>query len=397
MHWNIRKSPAMVSTELAISITLVVAALFVTLGLFGGNLKEMVSRGNFQRFFLGSDKTTYSAFNRDYSDSAIESIMTGEQGLEVIRRKANNMAHYLINEGINAKKTNLTGKDSNSIYYLGLVIKAIVGEPHICVIMKKDSDANCTDPEIGGYDYAIESNLTKVRALQPRSQSPTNYLPNVPALTLTNLDTSLASLASEITTNMSTDNKTEFTKIATLKAQPVVKPSVLLANVHKKFKSHDPNYTAKDFAKDLTAVAKAVYDSADISNDKSTTHHKKCKEDWPWNGVICDESPQIDNNDLIIMKKWYEYLNGTDGLSSKDSIPEISELFLSSMDTYDITNRANDDKYLGSDSPCNTMIKGLVAINEKHSDITLESLGFSTPVLNQYIITAAGKTCTMRK
>lgn len=424
MYWKIKKSPAMVSTELAISITLVVAALFVTLGLFSGNLKQMVSSGNFQRFFLGSDKTTYSAFNRDYSNSAIETIMTGEQGLEQLRKLANNLGVDIIKDQINNNKTILTGKDSNSIEYLALIIKAITGEPHICVYMEDESNKHCNDPEIGGYAYAIESNLTKVRALYPKSQSPTNYLPNSPAMNLTGIDTSLASLASEIiTTNgasaMSTMQQAAFVKKATLAAQPVVYKSVLLANTNEKFKSSDKEkeYTPEQFAADLLATIDDVAAVAQTSADYCSNHSKN---------TSCKNS--IGDNDMEVVALWKKNVNNI----SRNTFQNIASNFLNSMKeganeetnglgdwaynlfvtSPNIINILNDDSvitttkatactalFYGNDdnqSSNSTVTRGLVNITGKHPEVTLEMLGITSSP-NQYIMTSESNYCRSAK
>lgn len=71
------KLRAVLSVEVIISVVLVAIALIVTLGLFSENIKTMIVNGNFQRFFTKGDKTTYSAFNRNYSGDD-EYQITGE-------------------------------------------------------------------------------------------------------------------------------------------------------------------------------------------------------------------------------------------------------------------------------------------------------------------------------
>lgn len=137
-----------ISTELAISLVLVVAVLIITLGLFGDNVKNMVANSNFKNVFTKNDaKTGFNSFNKDYSDSQINVQIMGEQGLEMLRRKANNEALEILES---------PAPDKASVLYLALAINAIVGEPDICVYMTKDSKAHCDQDGIGGYAYRIK-------------------------------------------------------------------------------------------------------------------------------------------------------------------------------------------------------------------------------------------------
>lgn len=140
---------AAVSTEVAIGLAVAVVALFVALGIFGDNLSSIIANSSIGNLFNGNDsKTDYTSYDRDYSGSQIEVQVMGEQGLEMLRRRANNKAIEIIEE--NFTKSN---PDANSIAYLATAIKAITGQTHICKYMKKDSDDHCD--KLGGYDYKI--------------------------------------------------------------------------------------------------------------------------------------------------------------------------------------------------------------------------------------------------
>lgn len=148
MTTKIQKS-AMVSTEVAIGVALSAIALFVALGLFGDNLSNMISSSKFNNVTSSNDtKTDYQKFKRDYSDSQVNVQIMGEQGLEMLRRKANNKAIEVIEQSFSN-----TNPDGNSIAYLSTALKILTGEPHICTTMKKDSDKHCD--EIGEYDYNL--------------------------------------------------------------------------------------------------------------------------------------------------------------------------------------------------------------------------------------------------
>ncbi len=145
----IRTKPrcAMVSTEVAIGISVTVVALFICLGLFGDNLSAMISKSGVNNTLGGnSSKTQYNSFDRDYSNSQVNVQIMGEQGLQMLRRKANNKAIELIEQEFS--KSNPNG---NSIAYLSTAVKILSGESHICTFMDKDSDQHCD--KFGKYNY----------------------------------------------------------------------------------------------------------------------------------------------------------------------------------------------------------------------------------------------------
>lgn len=140
-----------ITTEAAIGIALAVVVLFVVIELFNNNLSNMLTNSNLSHIFNNNiPKEHYDNFNRNYSQSQIEVQIMGEQGLEMLRRKANNKALELIES-----KFDPANPSGNSIAYLASMINLIVGKPDICVQMIKDSDKFCDQDSIGGYDYTI--------------------------------------------------------------------------------------------------------------------------------------------------------------------------------------------------------------------------------------------------
>src|SRR5574344_1732375 len=102
--------PAMVTVELAVSVVLVAVVLFVTLGLFGDNLNTMFSAGHFKNIFnSNSTKTTFTSYGRGYDDSSsqVEVQLLGEQGLSMIRKKANNTSLSILNSELSNKTGNV--------------------------------------------------------------------------------------------------------------------------------------------------------------------------------------------------------------------------------------------------------------------------------------------------
>lgn len=349
MDWKMKKLSAGLSVELTISIALVTVALFVTLGLFSDNLKEMITSGNLQKFFLGGDKTKYSAFNRDYSNAGVETLMTGEQGLEQIRKLANNASDELINNNINAPDK-LTAKDANAILYYSLIVKAIVGEPHMCIPMKKDSDEKCIVPEIGGYKYAIDLNGYTATAVE--SNSPSIILSPLRQLRLRNHATSLASLASTITLNgngkstLTTEEKYDFITNATTNAKPYVDPGVLIfIPGGGKFHSSDrPSTTIQDALKDLV---NNVYNNARIA-------YSKCDEQS--GRTNCDTA--INDTDIDNISNW-----------ANSIVPDVinttyansQDLYSAFIDSLTITKYADSDCASWKDGLIKTICDDLAA------------------------------------
>lgn len=147
-----------ISTEVAIGIALSVVALFIALGLFNENLSTLISNSHLGNLFNNSAKTKYDSFGRDYSNSQIEVQIVGAQGLAQLRKQANNKAIDIINNSLSSGSSS----DADSLGYLSLLIKSIVGQPHICVYMTKDSDKFCSEDSIGGYKYYVAINSSEI-------------------------------------------------------------------------------------------------------------------------------------------------------------------------------------------------------------------------------------------
>lgn len=152
-----RRKAGMITTEVAIGIGLAVVVLFVAIGLFNENISAMVLNSSLAKFFNSGEKTTYSSLNRDYSASQVNVQIMGEQGLGMLRQRANNKSIDIINQDFSSGNT-----DGSSIAYLALSIQVLAGEPHTCVYMKKDSNKPCNQDDIGGYNYRIDVNSSTI-------------------------------------------------------------------------------------------------------------------------------------------------------------------------------------------------------------------------------------------
>lgn len=148
-----KRSIASISTEVAIGTALAVVGLFVVIGLFNDNVANMATHFSLKNIFNADSagKTTYSSYDRDYTSSEVNVQITGEQGLEMLRKKANNKALDLIENPF--ATSNSSGGE---IAYLSKAVEIISGEGAICVYMKNNSNKHCSDKSIGGYGYDIQ-------------------------------------------------------------------------------------------------------------------------------------------------------------------------------------------------------------------------------------------------
>ncbi len=216
-----KRKSGMVSTEVAIGLTLAVVVLFVAIGLFSESLSEMVASTNFKNISLSQNdsKTEFSYSNRDYSSSQINVQIMGEQGLAMLRRRANNKAIELMKEAFNNKK------DADSIAYLSTAIKALTGEPHVCVYMKKDSDKLCKEDGIGGYNYNLA--LGSAALTIKKVNSAGTVISETAVLTI---NTTLGKILSgaTISEDSSMKEKYDFIKNLSSDSAPYVRKDVIL-------------------------------------------------------------------------------------------------------------------------------------------------------------------------
>lgn len=214
-----------VTTEVAVGIALAVIVVLVAIGLFSTNISDMLTNSNLSNIFNGNaSKEHYDNFNRNYSQSQIDVQIMGEQGLEMLRRKANNKALDLIPNS--SDKTT-----ANGVAYLSLAIKALVGESDACVQMKKDSDKFCDEDSIGGYNYTINTSgaLTVTKVNMAGTESTADPIKNpLDSAVVGIISSSTVPLDADGRSSFTTDKKYEFIKEISTKFEPYVDPSVLL-------------------------------------------------------------------------------------------------------------------------------------------------------------------------
>lgn len=159
MIWMRKCKNAMITVELGVSLVLVLLVLFVTIGMFNDNLKDMFANGNFKNVFNGtSARTFFSYFNKNYSNSQIDVMLLGEQGLERLRQKANNSVISIVDSASGSGKSlaeSLSDSSLNTISYLSQVINLIMGSSsaEICNKLHTPSTAVCAN--LTGVKYKV--------------------------------------------------------------------------------------------------------------------------------------------------------------------------------------------------------------------------------------------------
>lgn len=73
-----------VTIETLLGVLLAVVVLFFVIGLFNDNLKNMLTNGSMSNIWTKTEKTTYNAFNKDYTNSQVNVQTLGEQGGTVL-------------------------------------------------------------------------------------------------------------------------------------------------------------------------------------------------------------------------------------------------------------------------------------------------------------------------
>lgn len=336
------RKPAAVSTEVAIGIALSVVVLFVAIGLFSDNLSSMITSSNIGNVFNGNgSKEHYDNLNRDYSKSQINVQIMGEQGLSQLRRIANNKAIEIIENPFSA-----SNPDGNSIAYLALAIKALTGEPHVCVYMKNDSDKFCDEksenpPSIGGYNYKIDvssgSTLTisKVDATGT-SVSKTVALPIDNAVSAV-LSSKVVPIDADGRSTLSEDAKYSFIKDISVSLTSKVRPDVLLIRVLAAFTSNQNTAAASvakeitDFQNLVTAVLASAKEANNACDGKSPAG---MRGDYDYYG--CGGYYRINDSDMTTLNQWQADLNSyfTSPSIATASKSDIAQHFMDSLNNY---------------------------------------------------------------
>ncbi len=386
---NRNKHSASVTIELAIGVALAVSVLFVILGLFNNNLKNMIVNTNLSNVFKNNDvKTAFTVFNKDYSNSQINVQIMGEQGLARLRKKANNLALTLIESPFNNSNTN-----GSTIKYLSLAIQTIVGNGNICVYMKKDSDKLCSDSEIGGYSYNINSSGTSALTIQKVDLTGNNIL----ATATLPLSATNGTITSSLFLNTNTNSLTVEQKYSALQA---------LTNACKAYIPADAALV-RDVAPALRAALEVKGLKTDVGALLDAVVYKASLN---VNKRVGDGDAILDDTDLAKIKAWAEQsklnINNTTTRTKSAIASIISGSFNPDSNVYrsESGTRVFRLTYDRSQVPCQTLVQGLVNLAQKYnlnnsdfgiSEITIPSFRGSNT--NYYTVPSGKYICGVKK
>lgn len=111
----LKSRKAGITIEISLSIILILGVLFVALGIFHDNLKNMVAASGMQNMFSKSNssgKTTYSMWTKNPTSTQINVAMVGDQGLEAYHNQAKETIDALVEK---SKHTSLTSQDITNL------------------------------------------------------------------------------------------------------------------------------------------------------------------------------------------------------------------------------------------------------------------------------------------
>lgn len=378
MELENRFKPAMVTTELAIGIGLAVVALFIAIGLFYQPLSDIFVNTNFNNMFKDNgDKTGYASFNRDYSKSQINVQITGEQGLEMLRRKANNKAIDIIEEDFSNSNSN-----GASIAYLTTAVKIISGEPHICKYMKKDSDRHCD--EIGGYDYKITMNgsALEINRVSDGKKVTLSFGSIISSI----LDTVVVPTddngypAFAPTTTENTKKKYDLILYISKGLKDYIRKDALLINVASTFDSHNiaQGATVEALMADTKAFTKNITESAEkayVICNPDSWRNKDTGNIYNGNkgNSGCLGYYQIEESDITALEAWQKEVNNAiiDNASSKLEIADVMNIIQKSIENNKVTTLIKNDNAnseANGISTCEAFTNGLTNINSKYGN-----------------------------
>lgn len=363
------RRPGTVSTEVAIGITLSVVVLFVAVGLFNDNISSMMgnkdSNGTNMKKMYSSNalKEKYDPTTKaDYSQSQVNVQIMGEQGLQQMRKTANNKAIELMGGTLSPKNP-----DGNSIAYLGLAAKALSGESHICVYMKNDSDKFCdekseTPPSIGGYNYKIDAGSGSALTVSKVDITGTAVLKNGSDLQTAAIpiDGAVGALLSQYTvptdadgrSTLSEDQKYKFIKDISVSFAPYVRPDVLLINVMKTFDSTQ-NTTAtatttvikSEITDFQTLIASLIYSAKEANSICNGRDFMGMRGNYDAYG--CGGYYRIEDSDMTNLNNWNtditNYLTAPNAATSSKT--DIATYFMNSLTKYNVVETLRNDNY----------------------------------------------------
>lgn len=358
---NSRKRAA-VSIEVAVGIVLSTVVVVAALALFNDNMGTMVSSTKVSNIYTDNgDKTSYSSYNRDYSNSQINVQIMGEQGLAMLRKKANNKAIELIEESFSPSNPN-----GSSIAYLAEAIKVITGEPHICAIMKNGSVEHCDDDSIGGYNYKVDINGSSLSLSKVANGDIANIIKTVSPIPFDNI---VATAIGDIVIPLNKDNYPSLTtkeKYYTIQELTSViydylRKDVVLLSVASKYSTVvSITKQSSDLPDALKTLANSISDSAYKAYDGCYGYNWFGKRKHLGLRIITRHgcfSRAINANDHSAIKYWASNFNPS------NSINPGYEFYNGVLS---IIDRLNDDN-INNPTSCKVLINGINSINSKYN------------------------------
>lgn len=138
-----RFKKANLSLELILSSALGLCVLFLVLGLFGNNLKDMFDHGNMNNLFNNkAEATSYSKWGKNYSNSQVEVAVVAEQGLSAYHDNAQKTIESLAKLPVLTDEQKISLAEALTVY----------GE----------SGSKAPDEEISQYNNLKNSNQIKI-------------------------------------------------------------------------------------------------------------------------------------------------------------------------------------------------------------------------------------------
>ncbi len=275
-----KKKRALSVMETAVTVGIVVVIAVLAVGMFTDGLHGLIANGGSAKYIKSdgaqAQKTAYQTYNRDYSATQIEVQVTGEQGLEMLRRKANNMALGLINSDYTSKAI--------EIAYLSRVVEIITGESYFCEFMQKNSEEHCQEFTKYAYKTSVTSALTipeKTSDLLPLGKAASVLA----AVVVPKDGAGYAHYSDDKNKNIKARYDAIYDLTMAMRAL-VSDKSVLLMSEYNKYRYNSINKTLSDegpYAKTFASVVMKLQDA-----------HNKCKcnfvEDVPRTNLLSNKS-----------------------------------------------------------------------------------------------------------
>lgn len=370
MIFNGKGHSGAVTTEVAIGIALATVVLFVALGLFNDNIQTVIKSSGFTNVFSADNKSTFSTENPDYSDSQINVQLTGDQGVLLIRKKANNWALDLISESFTPSNGN-----GNTIGYLATIVEVISGSPDICTRMEDESEETCD--KLDGYKYKINSiNGSKISVSETESSGKA-----IKTIDIT-IDSAYATLLNNVSSlaNANDKRKVKFDKIRDLskKSKPQVSSGYLLllnTTAEEAASGSNPS-TGNSSDSTLTYVKNKAILTIKSILESVYQAYQGCrfwnfKDGWTTNAISGGCDSVINQNDYTYITEWGN--KTIVKIENAKSVQEVEKIMNEAINDKSITDRLDDDVITDSrDTSCDTRNEQIDKLNYQTS-LTVEN------------------------